>query len=238
VSGCKRLVRTAALLGVASCASAPPSHQLLEAARESYEAGRLESALRTTERAMQRDPSGDHAAEISLHLAILRDLGRHEEARAFSEFVARYAAGEDTDASETTPTRDECTRLERERSGSRSLIRRYGELRQHSDFEIGTVAAAYAIAGDGRPVDIRVLRARHPASAWLIIDSIAQARISTARLDAVEPEKFPVPHCAYWTFRSGARGSRTSPGFARSSLGTVRPSVERATSLSSGRCNG
>jgi hypothetical protein len=59
------------------------------------------------------------------------------------------------------------------------------------------MAASYAIDADGRPVQIRVIRARHPASAWLIIQSIASAKVSPTRL-AHTDEPFPIAHCAYW----------------------------------------
>ena len=90
-----------------------------------------------------------------------------------------------------------CKALARKRSITTRLIRRYGDLRVHAEFEIGAPAATYDIDADGRPIHIRVLRARHPASAWLIIDSIARAKIARSRLRLIAPEDFPVPHCTW-----------------------------------------
>jgi hypothetical protein len=182
-----------------SCASRPSTgHFFLDRARESDQAGDLERALFYTESAIQQHPFEPEPEEISLHLEVLRKLDRAVEADAFEEFAARYTAGEETDSSDTVPTGSECQKLARKRSKTTRLIRDYGELPVRSEFEIGVLAATYEIDAEGRPIQIRVIRARHPASAWLIIHSLAETKIWKTRL-ARTSEPFPIPHCAYWT---------------------------------------
>ncbi len=195
-----------------SCASPPSTgHFFLDHARKYHEQGELERALFYTESAIQQHPFEPEPAEISLHVEILRKLERGVEADAFEEFSARYTAGEETDSADTVPTQNECQKLARERSKTTRLIRRYGELPVRGTFEIGVLAATYAIDGDGRPVQIRVLRARHPGSAWLIIHSLAESKIRKSRLARIS-EPFPIAHCAYWDVDWATRRSLVPPG--------------------------
>ena len=191
-----------------SCASPPSTgHFFLDQARKYHEQGELERALFYTESAIQQHPFEPEPEEISLHLEILRKLDRSEEADAFAEFSARYTAGEETDSTDTVPSENECQKLARKRSQTTRLIRRYGELPVRGTFEIGVLAATFAIDGDGRPVQIRVLRARHPGSAWLIIHSLAESKIWRSRLARIS-EPFPIAHCTYWH-----DGPRFGPGW-------------------------
>lgn len=194
----RRRLPAAALLLAAACAAPPSGGFLVEQAQEAYEAGRLESALRYTERAMQKTPENAPEEANALHVAILRGLGRDVEADAFADFAERYTAGEATDSDATQPSADECQRLEREWTGARSLVRRYGPLDRHYWFEIGTVAAAFDVSAEGEPANLRVLRAEHPASAWLVIRAIADAEIAPARVKALPASRFPLPQCVYW----------------------------------------
>jgi len=181
-----------------SCASpSTPGRFFLDRAHQSYDAGDLERALFYSESALQQQPFEPDPEEVSLHLEVLRKLERNEEAAAFAEFSARYASGEATDEVDTVPTRNECKELARKRSKTTRLIREYGDLPVRREFEIGVLAASYEIDTEGRPIHIRVIRAKHPASAWLIIDSIAESKIWKSRL-ARTSEPFPIAHCAYW----------------------------------------
>jgi len=190
----RALVCAAAFL--VSCAPEPTGYYLARA-RDAYAAGDFERALGYTETALQQQPYETGSEEIALHLAALRRLERHEEADAFEDFATRYAAGEPTDTTDTTPSPDECQELDRKRAQTTRLIREYGPLPLRGHFDTGALAATYAVDAEGRPVRIRVLRARHPASAWLIIQSIAGAKVSPTRL-AHAGEAFPIAHCAYW----------------------------------------
>jgi len=193
-----RALGAAALLAIAGCWTPPSSEPMMRDAHEAYAAGRFESALRHSERAMQQHPEHPLADELAFHVKTLRALDRDVEADAFEGFVERSLAGEDTDSADTQPTRDECLRLERERfRTTRNLIRRPGEWPQHRPFLIGTVAATFGIGADGEVVDLHVVRARHPAAAWLLIRSIADADVSQVRLDSFDASEFPLEHCVF-----------------------------------------
>ena len=147
----------ALLLGCAS--SARSGNFLLERARESSSAGDLDRALVYSESALQQDPFEPDPEEVALHIELLRRLDRSEEAAAFEEFAARYAAGEQTDSEDTVPSRDECKELARKRFQTTRLVREYGDLPMRGEFEIGVIAASYEIDAEGRPIHIRVIRA-------------------------------------------------------------------------------
>jgi hypothetical protein len=186
-----------ALLAGCETPAAEPGRFLLDRGHESLDAGDLERALFYSESALQQDPFEPTREEIALHVEVLRKLSRYEEAGAFAEFAARYAAGEQTDAIDTVPSRNECKEIARKRSKATRLIREYGDLPVRRQFQIGVLAASYEIDATGRPVHLHVIRARHPASAWLIIASISELEIWKSRL-ASRSEPFPIPHCAYW----------------------------------------
>lgn len=185
------------LLATACASSSPEEDYFLREAERYFASGDFEHALRQTEFGSQRPPFDRRGAEISLQLEILRAMGRAEEVSALAEFVDRYTAGADTDTEETVPTRDECAELARRRSRTTRLVRKYGELPVRRPFEIGDLMATYEIDAEGNPVHIRVVRARHPASAWLIIDAIGQMKVKKVRLARIDPAEFPVPHCVY-----------------------------------------
>lgn len=195
----KRGAAIAGMLLASACAPPPPSSEgfALRGARQSFESGDLDAALRYTEVGMQRAPFDQRGAEISLHTEILRAMKRNEEAAAFSNYVERFTAGENLDSEETVPTLDECAELTRRRSVGTRLVKRYGELPKRRPFEVGKLLATYEIDAEGRPVNIHVVRARHPAAAWLIIDAIGEMRVRTARLARIDPAEFPISHCVY-----------------------------------------
>ena len=179
----------AAILIASACAS-PSAEQhgdyVLRGARRSFRSGDYDAALRYTELGMQREPFDQRAEEISLHLEILKAMHRDVEAAAFSEFVTRFSAGEDTDTVETVPTRNECYELALRNSHTTRLVREYAPLPIRRPFELGDMLATYEIDSEGRPINIRVVRAPHPASAWLIIDAIGEMKIWTSRPMATE----------------------------------------------------
>lgn len=195
----------AACVLLASCASGPSTGGFfLDRAHKYHQEGDFERALFYTESAMQNWPFEPSPEEISLHLEVLRKLERGAEADAFEEFAARYAAGEKTDSADTVPTENECKKLARKRAKTTRLIRRFGELPLHGLHEIGSLAATFEIDAEGRPIHIRVIHARYPAAAWLIIHSLSESKISKSRLARIA-EPFPIPHCVWWTedFQSG-----------------------------------
>ena len=186
------------MLLASGCASQPPGGDyLLDGARRSFQSGDYESALRYTELAIQRTPLDPHADEIALQLELLKAMNRSEEAAAFSEFVERFRSGVDTDAEATDPTREECWDLAHQRSKTTRLVREYAALPVRRPFELGELMATYQIDADGHPVHIRVIRARHPASAWLIIHAIGQMKVRTSRLAHIDRAEFPIAHCVY-----------------------------------------
>jgi hypothetical protein len=199
MSGRLGFALAAACAAIAGCATpaAPTDGSPVELAAERLAAGDYQRALFYSENALQLQPFSPTAQEIELHLAVLRKLSRIEEAHAFAEFAARYAAGAPTDSGDTVPSRDDCQTLEHERLRSTRIVRDYGDLPARRHFEIGAIAASYEIDADGRPIHFRVLRARHPASAWLILASLSEVKIRRERLARVD-EPFPIAHCAWW----------------------------------------
>ncbi|MCP5041895.1 MAG: hypothetical protein GY944_12775 [bacterium] len=129
-------------------------------------------------------------------------MGRTSEAEAFREFTGRYASGEYAYEDETTPSKKQCE----ERRAGNALVSSWGNfdtLKRNGRYEIGTLAATYQIDHEGNVASIRVLRAKHPAAAWLAITSIAQAKISKSRLARYQrdsPDIFPVSLCAWWDY--------------------------------------
>lgn len=195
------LVNGALGLALSACSTSSPEWAIEQA--EQYRAqGRPRSALRQTARAIQRSYDDPDPRVVQLHIAVLRDLGRTSEADAFREFTQRYVAGANTYTAETEPSWKEC----RSRQYGDGLIRswgRWGYLPKQGNFEIGTVAATFEVDFDGKIHDIKVLRAKHPGSAWLIIDTVGSSRISPTRLRDFyrdTPDDFPVSQCAWWNY--------------------------------------
>jgi len=190
-------VATCALIAGCSTPAAEPGRYLLDRSHDSLEANDLDDALFYSESALQQDPYQPTPEEIALHVEVLRRLSREQEADAFAEFAARYVAGEVTDTVDTVPSRNDCLEIARKRAKSTRLVREYGEMPVRRTFQIGALAASYELDADGRPIDLRVIRARHPASAWLIIASVGELEVWKSRLDNVS-EPFPIAHCVYW----------------------------------------
>ncbi len=182
--------------------SSPPSTRTVATAERFFANGRVASALHFSERAIQQDHEHPEERTISLHLKLLRELGRVAEAEAFREFTQRFASGEYAYTDETTPSRKKC---EEWRVGN-SLVSAWGNfdlLKRHDDYEIGTLATTFEIDHEGRLNNVIVLRAKHPAAAWLAITSIAQAKISKSRLAHFQekhPDRFPFSLCAWWDY--------------------------------------
>jgi hypothetical protein len=204
---------------VAACTT-PASPWQIEQAREHLAAGEPDQALHDTERALQAAWGDPAEALITLHLEVLRALGRAAEAEAFTEFVARFAAGEDTYDRQTVPDWRTC-RMPKPQD---RLVRSWadgGPLLQEGEYDIGVLSAVLQIDEAGRVGEIRVLRARHPAAAWLLIDAIGRARISPTFLEKWRQEQddpFPASLCVWWDYdRSGNRCFRRAsepPGAA------------------------
>jgi hypothetical protein len=154
--------------------------------------------------------------EMTTFLSSLRTLERDTEADAFAEFLARYAAGQPTYERPAKPTWRKCDG----RQVGAKLIRRWGNggyLPEGGRFQVGTIAATFEITQDGEIVDIRVIVAKHPAAAWLIVDTIAESRVSQSKLRRMRsesPEFFPIGLCAWWDYNEIDAG--LTPG------GTIR----------------
>lgn len=179
--------------GVA-CASPSPAW-LLTQAEQKLAAGESNQALQYTERAIHMGHATPSADAIALHLRALRALGRDAEADAFFEFVRRYDAGEDTYSRETPLSWRRC--LVPRSGGERLQGWKWRGL-----YEIGTIAAAFQIERDGSVRDIHVLRARHPAAAWLGIAAVGNAGLPPIRLEEVARDadrSFPVELCVWLT---------------------------------------
>ena len=192
-----RVTALASIALLAACASAPRDDHSLRMAKQAYEAGNFELALSYTELAMQRAPDEPRGDETALHIDVLRAAGREEEARAFEDFVRRFDAGEDTDSEEAHPTRTECFEMERVRPRSMKLVRKMGDAQARRLIAFGNFTATYQIDASGRPINIRVVRARHPATAWLAIDAISELEVWNTRVAKLDPAMFPVDYCTY-----------------------------------------
>lgn len=195
------LVNGALGLALSACSASSPDWAI-EQAEQYRTQGRPKSALRQTADAIQRSYEDPDPRVVQFHIDLLLDLGRMTEADAFREFTERYVAGANTYTAETEPSWKEC---KSSRYGDR-LIRswgRWGYLPKQGNFKIGTIAATFEIDRKGEIHNIRVLRAKHPGSAWLIIDAVASPRISPTRLREFyrdTPDDFPVSQCAWWNF--------------------------------------
>jgi hypothetical protein len=210
-----------AILVVLACARPSPPAGLTH---DEYQA-----AKRTFRKAEQLvlsrhdNPSEEHISNL---VEVLEVLGRESEATALAAFAGEYFADVDTYSPDTIPSKRVCVG----RQYAAGLIREWanwGHLRRKGRFRIGVIAATYEIGLD-REIRIRkVIRAKHPAAAWLIIDAIGNARISKAkfrRLSRDEPEIFPVNLCAWWDYdelkdflpgRNGIRGYSLRRGILR-----------------------
>jgi hypothetical protein len=177
---------------LAACAS-PPSPWLIEQAEEKLAAGKPALALQYSERAIHIGWERPSERAIALHLQALRELGRSAEADAFHAFVRRYDAGEDTNARDTRPSWRECFIPRSENQSLRGWTWR-------GLYDIGTTAATFEIHEDGSVQGIRVLRARHPAAAWLMIAAVGDAGLPGARLEdhRADPDTtFPLTLCVW-----------------------------------------
>ena len=190
-----RVTCLAALALIAGCASAPADDHSLRTAQQAFEDDNFDLALRYTELAMQRAPDEPRSDELALHIDVLRAAGREEEAHGFADFVRRFAAGENTYSDEAHPTRTECFRKERARRSSMRLVREYGGASSKRPFDFGYSTTTYQMDASGKPVNIRVIRARHPAAAWLAIQSVGEMKVWITRLEKLDPSVFPIDYC-------------------------------------------
>lgn len=197
-----RLVITLGILGLSStsCALFSPSDpEEVEARRVQLDA---KLAVRRLERLLMKEYLDPAKVDTETFIASLRTLERDAEADAFSEFLERYLAGSATYERPPEPNWRIC---EGHQYGG-ELIRRWGNggyLPESGRFPIGTIAATFKIESAGDIEEIRVILARHPAAAWLIIDTIAEARVSRSRLKRLReesPQAFPVKLCAWWDY--------------------------------------
>jgi hypothetical protein len=85
--------------------------------------------------------------------------------------------------------------MERARPKSMQLVRKYGDAFERRPFAFGNSTATYQIDASGNPVNIRVVRARHPAAAWLAIHAIGELEVWGSRLEKLDPSVFPVDYC-------------------------------------------
>ena len=198
-----RILVSSFVLSILGCSTSSPSTWVISRAEKYLAEGRLDSALRYSERAIQQDHRHPDAREISVHIEILRELDREPEADAFRDFTDRYASGEYAHGDETTPSRKKCEK----RRPEDALIRSWGNFghlkTKYSDYEIGTIATTFEIDREGGVGNIRVLRAKYPAVAWLAIEAIGQARISKSRLTSRQrdlPDGVPVSLCVWWAY--------------------------------------
>lgn len=182
---------------IVGCYSAPSHHDELDRRRSV-----LERDFRAAERLLLRKGKNSDEATVDSVVGLLRKIDRDDQADALAEFSALYFAGSDIHRPPTNPTRSEC----KERQRGADLIRQwanFGHMNSRGGFRIGTVAATYEVGIDGEVHVREVLRARHPAAAWLIIDAIGGARVSQSRLrryQESEPESFPFVICAWWNY--------------------------------------
>jgi hypothetical protein len=209
----------ALLAGWVACAT-PPSPWQLDRAEQELAAGKPALALQYTERALQFAYDAPSERLIALHLDALRRLDRGVEADALAEFTRRFDAGEDTDPRDTNPSWREC----RSPTPHDRLVRDWadgGRLRWLGHYEIGVIAGTVEIDEQGEVDEIRVLRAKHPAAAWLLIEALGAPRVSPSALDHLRnaPDaSFPKPVCVWWDYeRNGNRcflRDSSSPPFA------------------------
>ena len=188
----------------------------LEQAEEYRAQGRPEAALRRIKREIQRRYEDPDPRVVQLQIELLRELGRASEADAFREFTERYAAGADTYFVDTEPSWEYCEDHQYGEELVRSLGS-WGYLPKQGDFEIGILAAAFEVDSKGEIQNIRVLRAKHPGSAWLIIETVGNTRISPTRLREFNrdgPDKFPIPLC-FWRDYGDVENRRPDDGRLR-----------------------
>lgn len=198
-----RLLVSSLALSTLACSGSPSSSTwTISRAENHFANGKLELALRYAEQAIQRNPKHPHEREISLLLKTLRELDRSVEAEAFQDFAERYESGAYTYSDETTPSRKECKKPQ----PGYELVSswgNFGTLKRHGDYDVGTIAATFEVDYEGNIGKIGVLRAKHPAAAWLVITSIARSKITRSRLDKYREDfadAFPVSLCAWWNY--------------------------------------
>ena len=172
----------------------------LDHAEQHLSEGRPARALSITAGSLGRSSAPLEPRLLALHLEALRGLGREEEALAFEDYASRLSAGVDFRAEELNESRSECTGPQ----DGAELVRDFGKRSPRRT--LGAVAARFEIHRNGDIGRIRVMRARDPAAAWWMIDSISRARLWTTRLERRAKSRsngFPVRLCTWWEVRFG-----------------------------------
>lgn len=177
-------------MATSACQSLPRTAEL-DLAEAAYADGHIITATRYTEKAIQKRRGRPEPEAIDLHIVLLREAGRDVEADAFLEYTMRYS-GQDTGQAPKKISRSHCEELGNE------LVRSWGPLPQHVDFQIGTVIATFEIGSDADVSNIHVSTAKNPASAWLIIHSIATILVDRDRLADLGAAEYPIRQCGYW----------------------------------------
>lgn len=142
-----------------------------------------------------RDP---HGFDYQTFVRALHEAGREVEAEALADYTDRTFRGEPTNKPFTIRERKECV--------DQHFVRRWGGTRSQPDSfigQVGRLAANFWIGSDARIEKIRVIRARDPGAAWLIIDSIGEARVSKSRVRRMSEENtaaFPIELCTWWNY--------------------------------------
>ena len=160
--------------------------------------GRVDAALRMTDRVIARGSHSPTRELVALHTTLLREQGRLVDARSYEDFAARYYAGERTERVDEELSRRDCG----ERQAGLRLIHSWAKPKQ-GFWAIGVIGATFEIDRQGSIGRIIMHSARDPASAWAAIDSIARAKVHSRRVAALyaeDPSRFPIALCLWRDF--------------------------------------
>ena len=183
------------LLASISCSTPQTDNPLDAAASAKAREARLQ--IRRMERRLiaNSDPRG---FDYQSFVLALQNAGRAPEADALTDYTERTFRGEHTNKPLTTQQARDCEDL--------GIVRRWGAARSQQDEYTGRVgrpAAKFWVGSDARIEKIRVLRAMDPGAAWLLIDSIGEARVSKSRVRRIveaDSEEFPLELCTSWYY--------------------------------------
>ncbi len=186
-------------LAVAACASPTDSGPWeMRRAEELRANGRVDAALRRTDRAIALDSQSPTRELVALHIELLEENGRHIEAESLNEFSTRYFAGEQTERVGEELAQRDCGG----RQPGLKLVHSWAKP-EKGFWAIGVIVATFEIDQQGRIGQLVVHSARDPASAWGAIDAITRARVRDRRVKefhAKEPNQFPVALCLWRNF--------------------------------------
>lgn len=192
----RRILRSslpiALLLALTSC-STPPSGD--PAASAKARDGRAQ--IRRLEKLLisNRKP---HEFDYERFVRALQDADRPVEADALADYVERTRRGEPTNRPFTKQQRTECE--------DQRMIRRWGGARLQPDEytrRVGRLTAKFWVGSDAELEKIRVIRAMDSGAAWILIDSIGEARVSKSRVRQMledNPAQFPLELCTSWNY--------------------------------------